>query len=125
MKALEADAGMLDHFGISLVSAREGTCVLQATVLPRLLNAAGFAHGGVAYVMADTACAYALSSHERRGVTVHANMSYHKPATTNAMLTATARVVSLTKRTASMQAEVRSGDKLLAHGSFSFSMVDS
>ena len=108
--------------------ARDGRCEITAQVPAQLVNAAGFAHGSVAFSLLDTACAYALSSLEVRGVTVNANTTYVAGAEAGQSLTAIITVVSRTRRTASLRGEVYLQDgearKLAAHGSFVFQLLD-
>ena len=44
-EVLQADQGILDAFGMSVVSAEDGVCIIDCTVPASLVNAGGFAHG--------------------------------------------------------------------------------
>ena len=128
-EVLQADQGILDAFGMSVVSAEDGVCVIDCTVPSALVNAGGFAHGSIAFSIMDTACAYAIRSKGRRGVTSNANVTYVKGGEANSKLSGEVRVVSLTRRVASLRGEVhlhesgQSEPTLAAHGTFVFQLA--
>ena len=127
--ALEADKGILETFGITVDAALDGACRLRSTVPASLVNAAGFAHGGLAFALLDTACAYALGSLETRGVTVNANTTFVKGAAAGDELEADVSVVSRGRRVATLRGEVflkdNGGERILAaHGSFVFQLIE-
>ena len=127
LQALEQDRGIVETFGLTLEKALDGRCEFSCVVPQSLVNAAGFAHGSVVFTLLDTGCAYALSSLGVRGVTLNANTTYIKAAQGGSRLTATASVVSRTRRTATLRGEVYladGGEQLLAaHGSFVFQLL--
>jgi len=126
--ALAQDQGILDGFGMTLARARDGVCEFDCVVPEQMVNAAGFAHGAVAFALLDTACAYALSSTEARGVTLNANTTYIKGAQAGSVLRGSASVLSRTRRIATLRGEVHVLDKgetvLAAHGTFVFQLID-
>lgn len=126
--AIDADQGILQNFGMSVLRATAGSCEMAATVPAALVNAAGFAHGAIAFALLDTACAYALGSLEVRGVTVNANTTYVKGAEAGAKLDAKVEVISRSRRVATLRGEVfvvtDSDRQLAAHGSFVFQLID-
>lgn len=128
LPALEKDQGILQAFGMSLQQAADGVCEFSAIVPDTLVNAAGFAHGSIAFALLDTACAYALSSTGVRGVTVNANTSYIKAAQAGSQLRASVQVVSRSRRMATLRGEVYLVDEpepvLAAHGSFVFQLIE-
>ena len=113
---------------MTVEAAHEGVCRLRATVPASLVNAAGFAHGGVAFALLDTACAYALGSLETRGVTINANTTFVKGAAAGSELEAVVNVVSRSRRVATLRGEVfllDDGERVLAaHGSFVFQLIE-
>ena len=125
---LVADQGILDTFCMRVLRAQNGVCELQSTVPDALVNAAGFAHGSFAFSLLDTACAYALTSLEVRGVTVNANTTYVKAASAEDVITVKAEVISKSRRTASLRGEAyiqhETGTVLAAHGSFVFQLIE-
>jgi len=128
LEALERDQGILQSFGMSLEKALDGECVFHATVPDTLVNAAGFAHGSIAFALLDTACAYALSSTGTRGVTLNANTSYIRGAQAGSRLRAAVQVVSRTRRIATLRGEVylinEPEPQLAAHGTFVFQLIE-
>jgi len=54
---LAADAGILQGFAMQVTTASAGVCQIDCVVPQNLINAAGFAHGSVAFSLLDTACA--------------------------------------------------------------------
>ena len=120
LKALAADLPIFDQHGMSLTSAAGGRAVVRAVAAEAMVNARGLVHGGLAYVMADTACAYALRSMSPPGVTHNANITYVQGAKAGMELEAMAEVVKAGRRLASLRAEVRAGNTLIAHGVFNF-----
>ena len=58
-----------------------------------MVNAGGRVHGGLAFLMADTACAHALRSIGPGGVTQNAKMTYLNAVEAGMTLEAVAEVV--------------------------------
>ena len=123
LRALKADKAFLDHYGMQCVSAADGRALVRAPVAGEMLNAAGYAHGGLAFALADTAGAYALLSAEVQGVTLNANLSYLKAARAGMQLEAAAQVVKIGSRVAHLQAEVRGGEERIARATFVFMLT--
>ncbi|MGI9555473.1 MAG: PaaI family thioesterase [Cyanophyceae cyanobacterium] len=127
-EAMTQDASILDNFGMRVVSAQDGACEISCVVSERLVNAAGFAHGSIAFALMDTACAYALGSLEIQAVTLNGNTTYVRGAQANSILRARVSVVSRTRRIASLRAEVSvetdHGPEVAAHGSFVFQLIE-
>lgn len=121
------DAGVIDLFGMSVEHASAGVCEISCRVPAHFMNAAGFAHGTIAFTMLDTACAYALASTDVRGVTTNANVTYVKAATAQADLLARVVIASQSSRVATLRGELlmrtHDEDVLLAHGSFVFQLI--
>lgn len=123
LKALAADLPIFEQHGMSLTSAGDGRAVIGAVAEKGMVNAQGMVHGGLAYVMADTASAYALRSMGPPGVTQNASITYLKGARPGMKLEAEAHVVKAGARMVSLRAEVRSGSSLIAHGMFNFALL--
>ncbi len=125
---IDTDNGILNCFGMTVLKAWEGECEIQAVVPQAMINGAGFAHGSIAFSLLDTACAYAISSLEMRGVTINANVSYIKGAVEGSRLLAKVSVVSHTRRVVTLRGEVLLNDevaaRLAAHGSFVFQLIE-
>ena len=124
--ALEADHGILQTFGLEVINIADGVCELDCTVPPNLVNAAGFAHGSIAFSVMDTACAYALRSVGTRGVTVHGDTHFVKGAAGGDQLYVRVEIVSRSRRVATLRGETYKVEDeervLIAHGSFVFQL---
>lgn len=124
---LEDDAGILETFGMTVVRARDGACLIESTVPDQLVNAGGFAHGAIAFSLLDTASAYCVRSLGTRGVTTSANLHYVRGAVGGDRLRAEVQVMHRTRRTASLRGEVLLEDAgewvLAAHGTFGFQLL--
>jgi len=122
------DQAILKHFGLTVESAQDGVCVIVSRVVPALVNSAGFAHGGLAYAMMDTACAYALRSLNLSGVTTNGNVHYVRGGGLDDVMRAQVDVVSRSRRLASLRGEVwvtpanANEPVLAAHGSYTFAL---
>lgn len=127
-QVIEQDRGILEQYQMRVVAAQDGACEIELTVVPAWVNAAGFAHGSLAFSLLDTACAYAIGSTEHRGVTLNANVSYLKGGQAGDTLFTRVEVASLTRRMASLRGEVfilKDGERTLAaHGTFTFLLIE-
>jgi uncharacterized protein (TIGR00369 family) len=122
-RVIAHDASLLDLYRIEVVQTGDGACTLSATPRAELVNSAGVTHGSLAFTLADTAAAYAMASRELHAVTINAAMSYTAPARSDETLTARAEIRTAGRRLAAVQAEVHSGDRMVAHGTFQFSIL--
>ncbi|MCH2163868.1 MAG: hydroxyphenylacetyl-CoA thioesterase PaaI [Marinovum sp.] len=84
--------------GLSLVEVAPGRAVLSLTVTAEQCNGHGTCHGGVLFMLADSAFAYACNSRNQSTVAQHATVSFIKPAFAGDILRAEAREVSLAGR---------------------------
>jgi acyl-CoA thioesterase len=103
-----------------------GQARLTAELRHEHLNNWGSAHGGFLFALADSAFALAANSHgDSRGDSQHpshgplavslgAHIEHLKPSQAGDILEATAREVSLTRRTGVYQVEIRRGEALVA-----------
>ena len=123
-RVVEHDAALLELYRIRVVEASEGGCTLEATPRAELVNSAGVTHGSLAFTIADTAAAYAMASRDLHAVTINAAMSYTAPARHDEVLTAHASIRTAGRRLAAVQADVYSADRLVAHGTFQFSILE-
>ncbi len=122
-RVVAQDAALLELYRITVVESGDGTCTLQATPRPELINSAGVTHGSLAFTLADTAAAYAMASRDLPAVTINAAISYTGPAKQDETLTAHAEIKTAGRRLAAVQAEVMSADRVVAHGTFQFSIL--
>jgi acyl-CoA thioesterase len=76
--------------GMQLVDIGLGTCTLQMTVRPEMLNGFGVAHGGITFSLADSAFAFACNSQGRHTVSIHCTVEHAAAVLAGDVLTATA-----------------------------------
>lgn len=91
----DRDACALAH-GIEAVRIEPGRAVLTMKVRADMLNPHGICHGGVSYLLADTAVAYASGFNV---VTTSASVAYPNAAQADDVLTADCHVVYLAAKT--------------------------
>ena len=122
---IQGDTTIRENFGIEVLSADAGHSELALVVTDAWVNAAGFTHGSVAYAMMDSACAYACASLDVLGLTTSGNVTYVRGSQAGVRLRATAKVVSQSRRVMTFTTEVVDDQqRLLAHGSFVFQLVE-
>lgn len=96
--------GMLahDHFsrwlGIAVTALAPGACTCTLTVRPEMVNGFGFAHGGIAYALADSALAFASNTGGLVNVSINNAISYPAAVRVGDILTATAHEERRTAR---------------------------
>ena len=78
------------NFGIRVEDADVGYSKISMTVRDDMLNSHMIAHGGLIFLLADTAFAYACNSHNQRAVAQHAQISFLAPGKLGTTLTAEA-----------------------------------
>ena len=84
--------------GMEISHMDEGTATLQLTVAQHHCNGHGICHGGVTFMLADSAFAFACNSRNQSTVAQHNTISFTAPGRLGDSLTATAREVSLSGR---------------------------
>jgi uncharacterized protein (TIGR00369 family) len=106
--AHEKDAGLPGYLGIRLTDVSPGTMRAEIEVRDELLTPFGNLHGGVLAALCDhvlgTVC-YPVMARGAWAATTEFKLNYLAPVTTGT-LTADARIVSMTKRTAVVRIEV-------------------
>lgn len=109
-----ADDKSSEAAGIEVLSAMNGAATARMTVLPTAANGHGICHGGVVYLLADTAFAVAANSLMPGTATTEASIVYFSPARIGEVLFAEAHVRHTTHRQSLVDVRVRSGDRLVA-----------
>jgi uncharacterized protein (TIGR00369 family) len=108
MRAHENAGGLPGYLGVRLAHVWAGGMRAELQVRPELLTPFGNLHGGVLAALCDhvlgTVC-YPVMPRGAWAATTEFKLNYLAPVTTGT-LTAEARIVSLTKRTAVVQIEV-------------------
>lgn len=96
--------------GIELVEIDKGTCTLRLTVRAEMLNGFSIMHGGISYSIADSAFAFASNSYGKKAVSTSVIMQYPKATKEGDILTAVAKTVALSTKTAILDVEVSNQD---------------
>lgn len=113
------------HLGIRLVELGPGHAKTVKTVVPEDLNPLQYAHGGVYFSLADTACGSAMASHGYMAVTVNAAYNFLRAARVGDVLSASAVEVKTGKTLCVYDVRVTDqNDALLGTGSFTFYRLD-
>ncbi|HEY6760775.1 MAG TPA: hotdog fold thioesterase [Baekduia sp.] len=106
-QALLADDPAVRALGASVAVTRLGAATARMPTSTHHGNGRGIVHGGYVFAIADTAFAYAMNSHGRTGVSVHADIAFLRPARAGAELTASAAERSFDGRAGIYDVEVR------------------
>jgi len=102
-------------FGLKLIDMQEGYAKVEMLFTADLENMFGMAHGGAIFSLIDAAFEIASNSHGTMAVALSMNINYLASPEKGTMLTAEAREISKTKKTAAY--DIRATDdseKLLA-----------
>ena len=78
-------------FGIDLVAAHADGATVRMTVRPEMCNGYGMIHGGLTFLLADSAMAFASSGDNETALATSAGIDWFAPAKVGHVLTATAR----------------------------------
>lgn len=78
-------------FGIDLVAADAEGATVRMTVTPEMCNGYGIIHGGLTFLLADSAMAFASSGENETALATSAGIDWFAPARAGQVLTATAR----------------------------------
>ena len=97
-------------FGIELVSADPDGSVVRMTVRPEMCNGYEMVHGGMTFLLADTAMAFASSTANETALATSAQVDWLAPARAGQVLTATARRAWEGGRTTIWDIEVATDD---------------
>ncbi|MGI9369271.1 MAG: hydroxyphenylacetyl-CoA thioesterase PaaI [Ruegeria sp.] len=84
--------------GMKVAHIDEGTATLEMPVESHHCNGHGICHGGVTFMLADSAFAFACNSRNQSTVAQHNLISFVAPGRVGDRLTATATEISLTGR---------------------------
>jgi acyl-CoA thioesterase len=112
-RALLADDRAVRALGIRVEVTGLGSATARMPASPELCNGHGIVHGGYLFTLADTAFAYALNSHGRPGVSVHADVAFIRPGHAGAELAAQATERAFDGRAGIYDVEVRDDGRAL------------
>lgn len=102
------------HLGFAAEVPTPGSARVWGELRPEHLNSFGSAHGGFLFSLADSAFALASNSHGALAVALSAHIEYFKATRAGQRIEASAREISLTRRTGVYQVEIRAGADLVA-----------
>lgn len=123
---LPKDVGFLEYIGGELMDLGDGYAQLAFEIRPHHTQHLGVVHGGAIATLADHCGWYAVISQLERGftsVTIELKINYLKPAK-GEILTAEAKVVNRTRRTAFTTIEIFAKDTLVAFATATYSIID-
>jgi acyl-CoA thioesterase len=89
--AMWAEDKASQALGMRIEEVGPGRAVLSMTVGADMVNGHGLCHGGFIFALADSALAFASSTHNQRTVAQHCQISYVTPGRLGMRLTAEAR----------------------------------
>ncbi|TKZ22045.1 hydroxyphenylacetyl-CoA thioesterase PaaI [Shimia litoralis] len=96
--------------GMELIRVDEGVAELQLTVRKEHTNGHDICHGGVTFMLADSAFAFACNSRNQSVVGQHTMTSFLAPGKLGDRLTASAQEVSVTGRSGIYDVKVTNQD---------------
>jgi acyl-CoA thioesterase len=100
-------------FGLRLVDLAQGYAKVEMAFTPDMENIFGMAHGGALFALIDEAFETASNSHGTMAVALNINISYTASPTEGATLTAEARELNRTNKTALYDIQVTEGGSRL------------
>ncbi len=108
--AMWADDQASKWAGMGIERVDEGSAALALTVEAHHCNGHGICHGGVIFMLADSAFAFACNSRNQATVAQHNMISFIAPGRQGDRLLAEAREVSLTGRSGLYDVSVKNQD---------------
>ncbi len=94
------------HLGIQLRELGEGFAKLEMPLRSEMVNFMGAIHGGAIFSLADHAFAAASNSQGTTAVALHLDITYFSVPPPGSILTAEARELHLSRRTATYRIEI-------------------
>ena len=91
---------------LKVLEVKAGYARVQATIGPDMLNIHSTTHGGALFALVDEAFELASNSHGTVAVALNMNITYFAPTGSGDTLTAEAKEIFRTNRTATYQIEV-------------------
>ncbi|WP_229601076.1 hydroxyphenylacetyl-CoA thioesterase PaaI [Vibrio cincinnatiensis] len=117
--AQRSASAMLEHdyctkaMGMTIVSVAKGQATVEMTVTQTMLNGHGSCHGGMLFVLADSAFAFACNSENQAAVASGCSIDYARPVFEGDRLTAIANVKSQGKVIGTYDVEIVNQDNKL------------
>jgi acyl-CoA thioesterase len=97
-------------FGIELVAADPTSATVRMAVRPDMCNGFGIAHGGMVFLLADSAMAFASNSQPEPAVATTAEIDWLAPVRAGQVLSATATRRWASKRSCLWDVEITADD---------------
>ena len=94
------------HLGIELVAIGEGSSKVRMRATPEMHNLFGMIHGGAIFALIDEAFETASNSHGTLAVALNMNITYLNAPAAGGILTAEAKEINRTRRTATYDIRV-------------------
>lgn len=103
-----------EKFGLKLIALEEGYSRVEMVFTPDMENLFGQAHGGALFALIDEAFETAANSHGTMAVALNMNITYTSAPTEGATISAEAKEMNRTNKTALYEIKVREGGRLIA-----------
>ena len=87
-------------FGLQLIEVQEGYAKVEMVFTPDMENMFGMSHGGALFALIDEAFEIASNSHGTMAVALNMNVNYMESPAKGSKLTAEAKEINKTKKTA-------------------------
>jgi acyl-CoA thioesterase len=100
--------------GMEIVEIGPGQATLTMTIQPYMVNGQRIAHGGFAFLLADSAFAFACNSHNERAVAAQCDITFIRPGKLGDRLVAVAREISRSGRSGIYDVRVSIDDVTIA-----------
>ena len=108
--AMRAGDRASQALGLELARIRPGRAVFTMKVRPDMVNGHGICHGGLIYLLADTAFAFAANSRNRNTLAQINTITYLSPGKVGEVLTAEAAEAGVAGRTSIFDVVVTGAD---------------
>lgn len=73
--------------GLEVIEIKKGSCILQCTVHPEMLNGFEILHGGISFSLSDSALAFSSNSYGFKCVSIETSISHIRPVKLKEVLT--------------------------------------
>lgn len=122
-RVLAADAELMAHFGIEVVSIDTAAATLRGRPAPALVNSAGLVHGSYGFALLDTASAYALAAREVHAVTIGSHVTFSRPITADADIRASVLVETAGRTLANLRGAITADGRTAMLATLQFAVV--
>ena len=113
-KKMYSNDAFSQWLGMEILTASNGSAVVELKVRDDMTNGFGIAHGGIAYALADSALAFASNSLGSKAVSIETSISHTKPVKAGDTLKASTKLKDKSNRLARFEVEVRNEQDVVA-----------